>query len=102
VKIEMTARQIELARHALGFPNSRNRSYRNHFCAGPGHDDYADWEDLVSKGLALKRSDGQWGGDSMFYLTLEAALSVRLAKEHISAADPKQMREAANHESRKS
>lgn len=88
----MTKRQIELARHALGFPNRNNMSYRNHFCAGPGHDDYDDWEDLVAKGLAVKRSDGPWGGDSMFYLTLEAALSVRLPREHIGREDAEAMR----------
>jgi hypothetical protein len=30
----LTDRQRELARHALGFPNKKNTSYRNHFCAG--------------------------------------------------------------------
>lgn len=88
----MTARQVALARHALGLPNRKNTSYRNHFCAGPGHDDFADWEDMVAKGLAVKRTDGPWGGDSMFYLTLEAALSVRLPKEHISREDAAQIR----------
>jgi hypothetical protein len=66
----MTETQKELARHALGLPNRKNESYRNHFCTGPGSLDFDHWEDLVTKGLADKRTDGPWGGDHMFYLTL--------------------------------
>lgn len=88
----MSPEQIKLARHALGFPNKKNESYRNHFCTGPGSVDFEHWEDLVSKGLAVKRTDGPWGGDHMFYLTLEAALMVRGPKEHLSREDAEHMR----------
>ena len=88
----MTDTQRELARHALGFPNKKNESYRNHFCTGPGSTDFEHWEDLVAQGLATKRTDGPWGGDHMFYLTLKSALMVRGPKEHLSREDAEAMR----------
>jgi hypothetical protein len=88
----MTPRQRDFARHALGFPNKKNTSYRNHFCIGVGGDGYSDWEDLVSKGLAIKRSSDQCGGDDFFHLTLKGALMVREAKEHLSREDTIAMR----------
>lgn len=89
----MTERQRDLARHALGFPNDKNESYRNHFCIGQGEDGYTDWEDLVSKGLAVKAPGGEmFGGQDFFYLTLEGALEAREPNEHISRDDAKKMR----------
>ena len=89
----MTARQREFARHALGFPNKKNVSYRNHFCIGKGGDGYEEWLDLVSKDLAVRRTSNLWGGDDMFYLTLPGALMVREPKEHLSREDTEFMRE---------
>ena len=89
----MTENQLALARHALGFPNRRNESYRNHFCIGKGGDGYEEWMDLVSKGLAIRRTGPHWGGDDMFYLTLKGALEARGPKEHISREDAAEMRE---------
>jgi hypothetical protein len=89
----MTPRQRDFARHALGLPNKKNVSYRNHFCIGVNGDGYADWEDLVAKGLAVKRTGDLWGGDDMFHLTLEGALMVREVKEHLSPEDTRMMRE---------
>lgn len=51
----MTARQVELARHALGLRPGRLVSHRNHFCAGPSHDDFAHWEAMVVAGFAIRR-----------------------------------------------
>lgn len=48
----MTPKQIELARHALGLDGKRKQSYRNRFFAGPGHDDFEDWQEMVSAGFA--------------------------------------------------
>ena len=91
----MTPKQRELARHALGFPNKKNVSYRNHFCTGVGGDGYDDWQDLVSQGLAVKQTSSLWGGDDMFYLTLDGALMARDPKEHLSQEDTAHMRKAA-------
>ena len=88
----MTERQRELARHALGFPNKKNKSNRNHFCIGKGGDGYDDWMDLVSKGLAIRSTGPHWGGDDMFHLTLKGGLEARGPKEHLSAEDAEQMR----------
>jgi hypothetical protein len=51
----MTDKQRELARHALGFPNKRNTSYRNHFCTGPGDTNFPKWEAMVASGEAIKQ-----------------------------------------------
>lgn len=88
----MTSLQRELARHALGLPNDRNVSYRNHFCAGTNHPDYANWEAMVAQGDAVKRTVPHFGGDDMFHLTLQGALAARESKEHLSAEDTKWMR----------
>ncbi len=88
---EMNTNQREMARHALGFPNKKNESYRNHFCIGPGGDGYEDWLDLVSKGLAVRRTSQHHGGDDLFYLTLTGALMVRTDKEHLSSEDTEAM-----------
>lgn len=91
---KMTERQKGLARHALGLPNKNHTSYRNHFCAGPGHNDWQDWLDLVSKGLArVAPPSTLYGGDSMFHLTLKGARMARERNEHLSLEDTMQMRE---------
>jgi hypothetical protein len=89
----MTERQRNFARHALGLPNKKNTSYRNHFCIGVGGDGYADWEEMVTSGWAVKRTSNHWGGDDMFHLTLEGARLAREPKEHLSPEDTRLMRE---------
>ena len=70
----MTDEQIELARHALGLPNKRNRSYRNHFVASAGHADFNNWADMVEKGFARSRKGSQLSGsDPVFWLTWAGA-----------------------------
>ncbi len=91
----MTEQQRQLARHALGLPNKNNTTYRNHYCTGSGDDGHAEWEDLVSCGLAIKRTSDLWGGDDMFHLTLAGALLARDPKEHLSREDSDQMRKIA-------
>lgn len=89
----MTESQKKLARHALGFPNKKNTSYRNHFCIGKGGDGYSEWEAMVSSGEAVKRTGPHWGGDDMFHLTLKGGLAARETKEHLSREETTQMRE---------
>lgn len=70
----MSPEQIELARHALGLPNSRRQSHRNHFVAGEGHSDYVAWCDMVASSDARGRKDSQLtGGDPVFWLTRSGA-----------------------------
>lgn len=71
----MTLRHKELARHALGLPNKMGMSFRNRFVAGEGHDDYADWMQMVANGNAGRRAGLSlpFGGDDLFWLTEEGA-----------------------------
>jgi hypothetical protein len=92
---EITKKQRELARHALGLPNKQNATYRNHFCIDKGGDGYEDWEDMVIKGLAVKATGGAaWVGD-FFYLTLDGARAVLSPDEHIDLEDAERMRRMA-------
>ena len=70
----MTPLQIELARHALGLPNSRRTSYRNHFVTGEGCANHTTWSMMVSEGDALRRKGSVLtGGDDLFLLTRKGA-----------------------------
>lgn len=73
----MTPRQIELARHALGLPNSFRTSYRNRYMVPQGTADYRDWLQMVAEGNATRPKDHaakKWPtGDRMFYLTKAGA-----------------------------
>jgi hypothetical protein len=88
----MTDKQRQLARHALGFPNKKNTSYRNHFCTGEGSTDYPEWLEMVANGEAVRRTGPYWGGDDMFYLTLKGGLAARDPKEHLSPEETVRMR----------
>jgi len=84
----MTARQIELARHALGLRPGRLRSFRNHFVAGPGHVDFADWDAMVAAGFATKRTSSVLPpGDLMFHLTRAGAERALLPGDVLDAED---------------
>lgn len=48
----MTPTQRRLARHALGLPNTRNRSYRNSFLATYCSGHYDQWIAMTEAGLA--------------------------------------------------
>jgi hypothetical protein len=81
----MTPRQIELARHALGFDGRNKISYRNHFVVGPGCDDYNEWVAMVFAGYANRYPPREIsGGMDTFSVRREAALSVRTRDEHLS------------------
>ena len=89
----MTPTQIELARHALGLPNSQRRSYRNYFTAGPHHRDFADWADMVSAGDAITEKRDDFGGDHLFWLTLTGARKATVPGEEIDYSDfPERLR----------
>lgn len=73
--MKISEKQIELARHALGLPNSYNRSYRNRYIAGSKHPSYADWQAMIKSGFA-KSEDGEglpFGGSHFYYLTRKGA-----------------------------
>lgn len=50
--------------------HGRGQSYRNHFCAGPGHSDYETCTALVAQGHMIRRAGSAiTGGDDVFYVT---------------------------------
>ena len=84
----MTPEQIELARHALGLPNKRHLSYRNHFVAAEGHPDYINWCEMVEAGEARGRIGSELtGGDPVFWLTLAGASLALRQGEHLNMDD---------------
>jgi len=84
----MTPEQIELARHALGLPNERRTSYRNHFVCGPGHRDYLNWSAMLAEGNANMHSGSLiTGGDCYFFLTQAGAEAALKAGEFLSIED---------------
>ena len=79
----MSERQREMARHALGLPNEKHATYRNHFALHSYSDGYEEWTDLVTRGLATVRNGGA-AFDAMhfFYLTPRGVRAVLLPHEH--------------------
>lgn len=70
----MTPEQKELARHALGLPNTKRTSYRNHFVAEEGHVDFDNWRGMVAAGNAKEHGPrAMFGGDYCFTLTKQGA-----------------------------
>lgn len=61
---EITERQIDILKHATAWP----KLYRNHFCTGPGSDDYADCNALVNEGL-MDADRVDWIPDDLFTVT---------------------------------
>lgn len=84
----MTPDQIELARHALGLPNRRRCSYRNHFVAGPGYSDFDNWTAMVATGDARTRAGNPLtGGDPLFWLTRQGAENALRRGERLDPED---------------
>lgn len=83
----MTPEQTELARHALGLRNDQHRSYRNRFVAGPGHQDYPAWVQMVKAGDARLCKVKWFGGDDLFQLTAKGAAAALLPGESLDQED---------------
>lgn len=85
---DLTLQQLDLARHALGLPNRRKRSYRNHFVTGPGSSDYKPWTAMVAAGLAKQfRGNPLSGGDPVFVLTVAGAKAALKPGERLDPED---------------
>ncbi|WP_137923917.1 hypothetical protein [Cupriavidus sp. 2SB] len=68
-----TQYQIGLLQHTLGISERHRDPHRNHFVAGPGHDDMADLEQLEAAGLMIRgHRPGFLPGDSIVFYTTEA------------------------------
>lgn len=66
----LTDRERGIIEHAVGW-RSRWPLYRNHFCAGPSHDDWATIQGLIGIGLMhISREPSPLsGGDTVFAVT---------------------------------
>ncbi len=90
----MNATQVDLARHALGLPNKRRQSYRNHFVCGPGHSDHDNWAIMAANGFARRRAGNALScGEDVFWLTSAGAIAAikkgeRLDQEDFPAPSP--------------
>lgn len=85
----MNTKQIELARHALGFDEGVKVSYRNRYHISQGSDAFEDWKDLESRGLAVKtlvpsRDNRRY---YMFALTIKGAKMVLRHGESLDKED---------------
>lgn len=77
---------VRLARHALGLPNSRRRSYRNRFFAAVGSKDYREWRAMTDAGHAL-RYPWRFSLGDLFVLTRAAAEIVLTRLERLDPED---------------
>ena len=70
----MNAKQISLARHALGLTGKTKQSYRNRFVTNAECPDHVAWVQMVNGGHAWRRKGTELtGGDDLFGLTLDGA-----------------------------
>lgn len=84
----LSDQQRELARHALGLPNKRRRSYRNHFVTGEGSSDFSHWLIMAEAGLARRHKGSPLtGGDDLFRLTTAGAKLVLNPREKLDPED---------------
>jgi hypothetical protein len=67
----MENEQLGILRHSLGLrENGSGKSYRNHFCTGPGSTDYPHCMALVESGHMIRRNgNALTGGDDLFIVT---------------------------------
>lgn len=83
--MDITDKQRDLVRHALGLDERHKRTYRNHFVTSPLCDEYKEWADLLNHGLARHNKGSQLsGGDEVFWATKELATFVLKPDEQLS------------------
>lgn len=80
----MTDRQRQIARHMLGLDNAQ-RSYRNRYCAEPGHAHFDALRAMFDEGLVTFRQGV--GAHISWRLTRAAAESVLLPGETLDPED---------------
>lgn len=83
-EIKLSVSQIKKMQHAIGLDNpsqskTKQVAYRNYYAAG----DDPEWNEVVEKGLAVKRADPFCKGDYIYHLTAQGIeyLSSILGKE---------------------
>jgi hypothetical protein len=68
--VTLSKEERHVMAHATGW-DSANPGYRNHFCASPGHDDWATLQRLCDRGLMVvgRQPSAISGGDTTFWVT---------------------------------
>ena len=79
---DVTPKQRDLMKHALGFGRGSKPGWRNHFVTGPGSSDYADCEALVAAGLMTKRSGGPLSGGYTVYCVTDAGQDALVGRQN--------------------
>lgn len=75
--------QDRLMQHACGLSNNEKRNW---FGTGSNSRDGIEFEKLVNKGLAIKRSSPSWSGDDVIFSLTDKGLAV--AAESMPPSDP--------------
>ncbi len=83
-KAEMNETQLHLARHALGLPNARNRSYRNRYFTVQKDEAFNAWLGLFDRQLAGSQDAGE---RVFFWLTRRGAEAALKAGESLCPED---------------
>ena len=78
----MTERQLQIIRHALGWP----KDYRNHFVTGEGSKDFADCEALVAEGMMTSHKR-EWAPDYTIYVVTEKGRAAAAPDRTTGAAE---------------
>lgn len=66
-------KRLQILQHSLGLDQyGRGTRYRNHFCTGPGSDDFDDCRALAEQGLMIDHGlRERFGGAHLFSVTPE-------------------------------
>lgn len=75
--MNLSKSESHVIRHSLGL-TYKDKPYRNHFVAGPGHADEHTLNSLVSKGLMVKRPDpfDEVNGNFVYHVTDEGKAAI--------------------------
>ena len=65
--MKLTDTQIDLINHALGISQGQSMPFRNYYCSGRSID--SDWEDLITKGFAYRRTFSSLVGGIFYYIS---------------------------------
>ena len=71
--IELTDKTLHILRHSLGLDDKGNgRAYRNHYCVGPGQDDFDHLQEMCRFGIMKDHGPQSIaGGMHCFTVTLD-------------------------------
>jgi len=83
----MTPAQRGLARHALGLPNDRRRSYRNRYFVAAAGDVFDAWQAMVAAGDAADMPITSMRNSVGFELTRQGALAALCQNESLCPED---------------